>query len=330
MKSKCTVILSMAMLVVVNLTSCKKERSDTAEFRANMLSFINGNQPEKYKVTVSATTGGSIIGANTRVYFSPNAFVSANGTAVTGDVELEVQEVYTKAQMILSNKVTMSPDGILDSRGEVYLNANKNGQPLRLRPGYATIQFEASSYAEPMSFFNGSVSGEFGDVSWNLNTTVAPTNGFYGCSYDTINPPVYIDTATSADICDTLYTFPLDSFGWVNCDRLISGLTPPPTPTDITVNLPGGYEPNATFVYMAFSNLNAVIRLYPINNTESFHIGGAYAPVGRPATIIALSYRNGGWYSCVRPITIALNHTEDLTFTSTTIANYIQQVQMLE
>lgn len=310
------------------LSGCKKEETnnDAAMFKSGMQDLINANQPRKLSAVISAGNGATLIGANTRFVFYPGAFINAAGNPVTGNISIEVQEFYKKSQMILGNKLPMSNQGLLDSRGEVFMNATQNGQQLRIRPGYASVQFEARAYNQPMNIFIGTTSGDLNDVSWSLNTNIAPANGFYGCSYDSINPPTYIDTAATADICDTLHTFPLDSFGWINCDYFLRSTYSPLT--DLTINVPSGYDDNNTKVYVVFSTINSVAGVW--YNNGAFTLSGGYqVPVGVQATIVALGYFNGGWQSSFTPITITSNHTETINFAPTTIADYVAQVNAL-
>lgn len=353
MKSTFKIILTSVVIFLACIAGCKKEKSatdDAAIFNEGLLNIINTNQPTKHTVTVSASTGGSIIGANTRLRFSPNAFTTVGGSAVTGNVLVEIQEFYTKAQMVLGNKVTMDDSLPLESRGEVYINATQNGQQLSVKPGYAIIQFEATSITDYMALFKGTTSGTLGDISWTIvdstiidssynvnsytlpiqtssaNTTIPPPD-------DTIPVPIII-IDPMATIYDTLYTYPFGgsnsgsnngSFGgWFNCDAFGGGWSVPRT--NLTINLPVGYDNSSTVLYVVFSNANTVIRGTPIN-TSGFMCYSV--PVGRQATIVALNYHNEGWYSSFTPITITANHVELLTFSPTTIADYTAQVNVL-
>ena len=314
------------------LSSCKKETATTTTnnavvFTDGIKNLVNSNQPRKITTTISAGNGATLIGANTRFIFYPGAFKDANGNTVTGNVNIEIQEFYTKAQMVLGNKVTMSTQGLLESRGEVYVNATKNGQQLRIRQGYATIQFAGNSFNQPMGLFTGTVSGDLNDVNWTQNMTIAPTNAFQGCSYDSVNPPQFIDSAGNASICDTLYTFPIDSFGWINCDYFMRdnyGAL-----TNLTINVPSGYDNTNTKVYVVFTTINSVASVYSYTNGAFLLSGGYQVPVGLQATIVALAYNNGQWYSSFTPITITNNHVASLSFSATTIAGYVAQVSTL-
>lgn len=319
-----------AFVLLLAIAGCKKDDKTTtdvsAEFKSGLQQLNAKYNPAPQVVTVSANNGGQIIGGNTRVVFYPGAFITANGTAVTGNVQVEFREIYKKGHMVLSNKLPVSPQGLLDSRGEVYINATQNGQQLRLRQGYAAIQFEGRNYNDPMNLFMATDSSS-GDLSWN-QVTVTPDNPGFTCSYDSMNPPVYIDTATVSDICDTLYTFPLDGLGWINCDYFMNqqyGAL-----TTVTANVPAGYTADNTVTYVVFTTVNSAAKFWYDANTTAFTLGGGYqVPIGLQATIVSLSYQQDGWYSAIQPVTFTANHTLTLTYAPTTIADYEAAVNAL-
>jgi hypothetical protein len=325
MKTKIRILMMAGFFFSMFINGCKKEKNDAeAEFNAKLLDIISDNQPTKHHLTMSASEGGTIIGANTRFRFSPNAFTDAAGNIVSGNVQLEIQEFYTKAQMILGNKATMSADGPLDSRGEVYINATQNGQQLNLKPGSAIIQFEATAYNEPMSLFTGVVSGDVENIMWTPvdSSVVFPS---FTTSVDTIADTtpvpqvVFIDPM--ANVWDTLYTFPFTNFGWINCDDF-----PAYPKTNMTVNIPSGYTSGNTILYVAFNSIRGVMNANYSNNTFMCYS----APIGQQATIVALNYHDGSWYSSFTPITITTNHVQTLSFSPTTIAEYTVQVNTLQ
>lgn len=327
-------ILSAAVIATL-LAGCRKDpTNNTAEdataFTSGFTDLVTAQQPQLHAITIAANTGGTIIGTNTRVQFYPNAFITANGASVTGSVQVQVKELYTKAQMVLANKTTMSPDGLLESRGETYINATQNGQQLRLRSGYSTVFFNGSSYTKPMNLYSGAQnSSDFNNVTWNLNTVIQPTNANFDCSYDSSNSTTHIDTNGNAALCDTLYSFPLDSFGWINCDYVASSGS---YPASLTVQTPDGFDNTNTRIYLVFTNINTVgvLNHYAGGKFVSDAIHGTgNIPVGEQLTIVALGYKDGGWYSSFKALTLNASNTETLTFAPTTIAAYTQAVNNL-
>lgn len=329
--------IPICAIILLSFAGCKKEtksNTDAATFQSGLQEIINNNQPLKTTTVVTASYGTAIIGANTRFIFRPNAFIDATGNIVTGNVDVQIQEFYKKSQMVLANKTTMASDGLLESRGEVYVNATKDGQPLRLRAGYAKIQFMATDYNKPMNLFTGAVSAATGDVLWTVNSLLPPSNSLVGCTNHPWSgysyfPPVYVDSLTNPSICDTLHIFPLDSFGWVNCDYFMRDIYAGVPTTDVTINVPSGFDNTNTNLYVVFTTINTVMSVDNYSSGAFSLISGFQVPIGMQATIVALNYHSGSWYSSITPVTFVNNHVVNLTFATTTIAAYTAQVNAL-
>jgi len=321
-------------MIAAAITGCRKDdtqtnNQDAAKFKTEFSNLVAANQPQKHTFTVSANAGGTIVGNNTRVMFYPGAFITTNGTSITGNVQVELSEIHTKAQMVLANKPTISPDGLLMSSGEAYVNATQNGQQLRLRQGYSIIQFNGNSFSQPMNLFRGTIdANNFNAVSWDLVPSVSTTNANIDCANDSMGTVVYVNNNNGIPTCDTLYTFPLDSFGWMNCDYFMNQSYTNLTP--VTLNVPEGYDETNTVVYVVFSSLNIVTSAHYDNTIQAFAINNGYqVPIGMQATVVALRYMNNEFWSAIQPVTFSANHTETLTFTQTTVAEYTAAVTAL-
>jgi hypothetical protein len=119
--------------------ACQKELSlsKPATFeRGALRQFFNKNGAALQ--TYSAMAPGYIritAAKGTTVSFPENAFVTMNNTPVSGEVMIEVKEIYTPADMILSNTPTTSNGLPLESGGAFFVQAMQNGQALKLAPG---------------------------------------------------------------------------------------------------------------------------------------------------------------------------------------------------
>ena len=71
----------------------------------------------------------------TRITIPANSLIAANGNEVTDSVKIELKEVFTKKDMILTGLTTISDGELLESYGMFYLNATKNGQDLKIKEG---------------------------------------------------------------------------------------------------------------------------------------------------------------------------------------------------
>ena len=233
--------------------------------------------------------------------------------------------------MVLANKTTISTQGLLKSAGEAFVNATQNGQQLRLRPGFSTIQFNASTYTQPMSFYIGQLDAtNFDNVTWEQQTNVPNTMSNFTCSQDSvIGSIVFVDNSGTIPVCDTLYTFPLDSFGWINCDYVANSGTYPAT---LALQTQQGFDNKNTNIYLVFKNMNAVGQMTHYVDgqfiSDAIH-GNLNMPIGEPLTIVAIGYKDGKTYSAFKETTLSANSTVSITLTETTKAAYEAAVKNL-
>ncbi|MFT6415776.1 MAG: hypothetical protein ACJARZ_001114, partial [Dokdonia sp.] len=106
-----TIILGAAASLLL-LTSCEKNDDMDIPNSANQtvevfggLELANSIQQSRENdlqlFSVDGTTGGLIIGdQGTNINFAPNAFEHLGGETVTGPVDIQLVEVYTRAEML--------------------------------------------------------------------------------------------------------------------------------------------------------------------------------------------------------------------------------------
>ena len=293
--------------------SCKKSNevipgSTEIDAPSSLSDFFESRVTPIENFTLNAQTGGSFTGAHgTVVTFPPNAFADQNGNIVTGDVTIHFKEVFSKTDMIYSNVLPVSYNNALNSGGQYYIAASKNGQALHLPEGI-TYQAVMPSQAEDpnMMLFLGEAENNpdaFVAVDWQ------PVN-----QWDTLSTEDQNFTFNSAD--DT-YTLNLDSMGWSNIDAFtnFTGYF------DITITLTGvsGLDNSNTMAYAIFDDANAV---WPMaygafgsitNNiiTET-HLGDV------AMHIVVISVVNGQLYSGILAVTPAPNTPLTIAMSPTT------------
>ncbi len=103
----------------------------------------------------------------TIVNIPASAFVNANGIPVTGLVQIEMKEVFTRSEMLLSNLPTISNGKLLESGGVVYLDAKTmDGEEVSVAPGKSiSIQFPSGPPAAGMQAFAGNYDAA-GNMNW--------------------------------------------------------------------------------------------------------------------------------------------------------------------
>lgn len=121
-------------------------------------------------VTIDGTAGGTFYGnSGTRYLFEPNSFQKADGSAVTGIVQLETTEWLKKGDMIFSKMLPESDGESLFSGGELAVTAKYNGETIFLKPGKTfRANMPQGGVPEPgMIFFAGR--SQTGNPNNNVN-----------------------------------------------------------------------------------------------------------------------------------------------------------------
>jgi len=275
-------------------------------------SFFSDNVNDaKQNFTVNASTGGAIHGAEGgMVYFFPNSFVDAGGAPITGNIDVELIEVYDQASMVLLNKTTTSGGELLVSGGEFKISASQNGNELELAPGASYWANIPTQNPDPqMELFYADEDAD-GDLDWlpadsiGLNDSVNIVQDSTGWAYD----------------------FYGSDLGWINCDYFYSDPNPK---TTVEVVTPAGYDDANTEVYMHATAFNSVAPFWWENPNGGFKSYTDAIPIGLQTTLIVISEINGQYYSAFVPITVANNHVENVTMTATTLADITSDINNL-
>jgi hypothetical protein len=294
-------------LLILLMASCQKEVSadKSAQTFKSLSEFFSQNREVTQAVTISGQSGGTFQGSRgARFVIGANSFVDKNGTPVTGEVKLEILEVYTPADMILTNLTTMSNGQPLESGGEFLIEATYKGEEVKLAPGrYIAINLPGKDL-DGMQVFNGQVNTA-GEVNWVVNT-----GG---------NNWVVRDSSNSGS--NYAYTLFCDSIQFINCDKLIND--PKISCSFNPVNSP---RHDSTYIYVHLTGRNSVVNVFNYT-TQKFESDWLIAS---PVTIVGVCYANGQLYSSITNATLAHNSTYNLNFTTTTMDKLKDQLKQLK
>ena len=297
--------LTIPVIFALLFVGCKKKEdvpppvATVVPTYTSIADFFNKNQVASQTFTLNATTGATITGnQGTKITFPSNSFVTSSNQTVTGNVNIELKEIYKKSDMILSNKPTMSFGNLLKSGGEYYIKVTQNNQELKLAQGSMySAQMPTDSLDYNMQVFTGTVN----DTTGNTNWVPADSSTSY-VNYQT-TPMSYILA------CDSLH--------WINCDYF-SNVSPM---TTVTISIPNNPSPQNTVVYLAFKT-KAIAQLYNYNSNYLIN----NMPENYTATIVAFTVSNDKIYSLFKPITIATNMQVNVTLVETTDAEFKTQL----
>lgn len=300
--------LVIAMLGVTLATiSCKKdeptdENTDpTVSPSAQALSdyFANNTNNEVQQFTIDAASPGVITGSKgTIINFSSNSFETEAGAIVSGNVDIELIEIFSKADMIKLNKPTMANDpsgGLapLISGGEFKITASQNGEQLNLRDGFNYfVTVPAPNGVDPnMDIFYGD--GDSDTVIWNQadSSVIWGQGNEYGAYFDSLN--------------------------WVNLDYFMNE---PGQQTTVQVEVPQGFNNQNCALYISFDGLNSLAMLYNASDNVFTSSPHYTLPIGMDVHFIALSFINDEPHVAIVSAQITDNHyevVEQLTQTTT-------------
>ncbi len=312
MKNLAKSMLVVAAAVTVTIFGCKKEENitptpnSTSGNSLTIASFLTKKEAPKQTFTIDANQNQRIKGTKgTIIDFSANSFKTQSGQAVSGNVTIELREMYSKSDMIFSKAPTMSNHSMLISGGELYLQAFQNGTPLQLSSSdKVNAKFPLQNNVAPMrEFYNYS----------SFEDRQEPTD-WYSSDYDsTATDSVFVIT-DSSDFQE-YYSFYLDGMNWINCDYFYN--SPGPF-TDITVNVGTQFNYTNCVVYVSFDGMNSMASLYDSGVNHTYSYGYPSIPEGLGVHLVAVANINGQYYSAIVPATLSANFSTNITLTPTT------------
>jgi hypothetical protein len=91
-------------------------------------------EPYYDSIEVNANIATIVSPSGLTVTFPPNSCASAVGQPITGRVQVELQVVKKKGDMIRLNKPSTYNDSMLVTAGEIFIKLKKDGQPVQLAP----------------------------------------------------------------------------------------------------------------------------------------------------------------------------------------------------
>lgn len=245
---------------------------------ANIAQVMAGGAPKAVTTSISITAGGSARGqGGTRVLIPANAFVDANGNALTGAVEVAVTDWLKRGDMIFGNVLPISNGQPLESGGQMLLAINQGGKPVYIRKGKA-LEVKLPQFGTPvpgMELFKGrAAAGGGNQVNW-----------------------VQADTGRIIYGKDTLSFF-ADSVGYANADRFLTN------PNYQTFTLDVKSEDTGSYRGMTVVALYQQYRaLWPLNPTsEPGRYREDHIP-DVPVHLVAYGVRNGYFYAGYTTVT---------------------------
>lgn len=300
--------MMLAGAILLSAFGCDDEKgvkpSPKIDGEALLENFSDHIDELKQEFTIKAADGGIVTGEQgTKVTFYPNGLLTMDGVPVTGDVTIELVEIYKKSDMLLGRKPTngRTADGAMStliSGGEFFINATQNGQQLKPANGFLlTAPVDNTGGAnEGMFIFNGVEKCEGND-----------------CKLEWVQGQNRVEVGQKGNgaggVQQTEYMAFQSKFGWTNIDKWYSDPRPK---TTIHVDVPEGYDRANCAVYLSYDGEPAALASFDVydDTTGLFTEHYGLIPIGLQVHFIFVSVVDGQWNYAIQQATITQNHVQ--------------------
>ena len=307
---KKAILFGLALSIGLLFFSCKKETPNPMTggggSSSSIKTFMTDNRTENTQTfTVSASEYSTIKGnQGTVVKFAPNMFMTVNGQAVSGTLDISLLEILDKSSMISNGVATESNDEMIISGGELKLTVSQNGEELKLADASnGPVVYVPTMQADPnMNLFEG-MEDNNGDVIWTETDSLV-IDSTTGDSLSFSDSSVVWDG-------NEYYYFDFDNsdLGWINCDFFWDN-----PDAKITVNAQATeakFTYENTVFYIVYDNYNSVGQMADYDNDGVF--SQTEIPVNLDITIVAVSEIDGQFHYGELPATTVDDQVYDVT-----------------
>jgi hypothetical protein len=281
--------------------SCKKEKTGHDPLTTIPKSEVfSGLKSSAQVLTVQAGMAKTIFGKDgTMLNFYPNSFKDKNGNVINnGTITIELIEMYKPGDMIANWATTTAGTQSLQSGGQIYINAYKNGQEIDVNK-YGIGFKQSAPSMQAMQLFYGSNKNTDSVVTWQMADTTNPGT-------TAIKTYPLKDTASSQadfylfDSCNTLK--------WINCDRFLSsGYVL--TNVNVVFSDPN-FELKTTSIFFIYPDFNSVYYANSFTSAGNLVTAKIFnAPKSQNYKVIVLVNKNGNYYYAEKSGVV----TEDLS-----------------
>jgi hypothetical protein len=212
-----------------------------------------------------------------------------NNQPCRGKLDVEYLVLRTKGELIAHDKPTISLGRLLTSGGVVYLMVKQNGSEVKLASNKTVkVRFKTKTTESGMLLFEGKslnrLQFDWFPIGITANRDMVTT---------------WADSSREKKG----YQLLLDRFGWINCDKFNeeTNLT-----NKFCVAIPDTFTNRNTSVYLAFKDINSVVKLEGTPLLKQFCIPVSYKgiPVGKQVTVISISNIEGRYFMATQEVKV--------------------------
>lgn len=287
-------IAIMAIMSLV-MVGCKKNGNEPVlNNGATLDAFKLKHEAPLQKFNENADAAFEITGkGGVQLKFPAGSLLDKDGQPVSGPVNLKLIEIFNKKDVLLSGIDTESYGSLLETGGQIFVEAEQNGNKLKLNPNKnVDVLFpkDPNQTADNMILF-----------------VARPSDGNDANSQPTWK--VFSDKGLPTQ--NNYYEFRLPELSWINIDRFINDGK---AKTNISVTLDGSQATGNVNIeiWIVFKNIKSAFKLPGLTT-----VGGNYAnllPLGEEIklAIVAVN-QHGQMYIDSRDLTTEDNKTYTLT-----------------
>ena len=243
----------------------------TATMPVSVLKNSLITEPYLDTINVNANIATVVTPFGMQVNFPANCCTTGAGQPVTGRVDVEIQVVKKKGDMIRLDKPSTYNDSMLVTAGQIFIRLKKAGQSLLLAPG----------------------------VRYNINYIDLPTNPqakfFMGDESNTQafnwlpTPEINLDTIIITPQSYQIYTKRLR---WISIAQKFDLNTA--AKVSVAVDMANYFTNANSIAFTVFKDLRSVVAMRPELGTRKFITGKL--PVGKAITVVVISKQGDDYY----------------------------------
>ncbi|MDG1475583.1 MAG: hypothetical protein P8Q14_00415, partial [Vicingaceae bacterium] len=246
-------------------------------------------------------------------YFSPNAFETINGKQLTNEnIAICIWEFTDKKSLVYAGVTTSSNGKMLETIGSFYIEANYNGEKLKLRNGntYSVNMVSKNEFDDMFTYYGDN---QAGNVNWNVNKKEsAPFNTTSPIEEVNMNYDEYGEVLDGeyyeSEEAVSFYELSAGKLGWINCDRFYEIKNPATLAIKVNSEKP-------LVVRLVFRDINSVLPAYSdSNHKDQYEVDGI--PKGEKVLLLAYSVKDDGAIFGYKEIIVGENKTEKITLTN--------------
>ena len=280
----------LIILASIVFMQCKDKENEAPSKYGSASDFLETYAPKSQKFNGDAASTITFSSSNDfRYSFQPNSFRNSKGNLVTGNVDIEVIEIASKADMIYSGIMTVSNNQLLESGGMFKITATQGNEELIVTQPYL-VSMPTDEFDDQMMVFRGeeTQNTEGGSaVNWVLADSTA----------------VFPDSSQQ-DTSDRYY-FYVNFTSWCNLDKFWNATSG----AQVRLKVPTeclGYETN---VYMIMED-NTVTRLFLDQTNGEYNSSNYILPIGWDIQLLVVSTKDDKLSYALVDSEIVNNHLE--------------------